>query len=68
MRPQLTPLPRVHSDVSPETIAAGAVTLTGTNANQFTIATNGCSNVSLAPAATCTISVRFRATSTGTGN
>jgi hypothetical protein len=43
------------------TIAAGAITVTGTNANNFAIQNNNCSNVSLAPGATCTFVVHFRA-------
>jgi len=43
----------------------GTVAITGTNANQFAIVTNGCTATSLAVAGTCAITVRFLPTSAG---
>ena len=42
-----------------------AATISGTNANQFAIVTNGCTATSLAIAGTCAITVRFLPTSAG---
>lgn len=49
----------------PLTFAAGAVTLTGANANQFSISSNGCAGQTVAPGATCTVEVTFAPTTTG---
>ncbi|HUR85105.1 MAG TPA: peroxidase family protein [Solirubrobacteraceae bacterium] len=48
-------------------IPSGGVSIVaaGANAGQFTLGTNNCNNVTRAPGQTCTIQVRFRATSTG---
>jgi Ca2+-binding RTX toxin-like protein len=40
---------------------AGAVTLIGTNADNFSITANNCAGTTRAPGATCAITVRFRA-------
>ncbi len=44
---------------------AGAVTLTGANTNQFSITANTCTGSSRAAGTQCSITVKFRATSTG---
>ncbi len=49
----------------PITLAAAPATLTGTNANQFSIASNTCANAALAVNGTCTIGVNFKPTSNG---
>lgn len=49
----------------PLTFAAGAVTLTGTNANQFSISADGCAGQTIAPGATCSVEVTFTPTTTG---
>ncbi|MDW5598092.1 choice-of-anchor D domain-containing protein [Conexibacter stalactiti] len=49
----------------PLTFAAGAVTLTGANANQFSITSNGCSGQTIAPGDSCQVTVAFAPTTTG---
>lgn len=44
---------------------ASSVDLTGTNANQFHVATDGCSGNSVAPDQNCTVAVEFDPSSTG---
>jgi hypothetical protein len=45
-------------------VTPGAATITGTNADQFGIASNGCTS-SIAPGGTCVIGMRFQPTTTG---
>jgi Abnormal spindle-like microcephaly-assoc'd, ASPM-SPD-2-Hydin len=42
-----------------------AITLGGTNANQFDLASDKCSKKTLAPNASCTVTLRFKPTATG---
>lgn len=49
----------------PLTFGSGAVTLSGTNANQFSISADSCSGQSLAPGATCSVTIAFAPTTTG---
>lgn len=44
------------------------VTITGTNANTFSITANGCANRTLQPGQTCTVTVQFYPPSGGTNN
>jgi hypothetical protein len=46
---------------APLVIGAGAVSILGVDANNFSVTANGCNNVSLAPGGSCNITVRFRA-------
>jgi hypothetical protein len=45
---------------------AGAVTKTGINAADFTIIADNCSGKTVAPAATCTVTYKFKSTVAGT--
>jgi uncharacterized repeat protein (TIGR03803 family) len=47
------------------TFAAGAVTVSGANAADFSIASDGCSGQTLAPNGTCAVSVSFRPSMNG---
>jgi hypothetical protein len=49
------------SGTAPLIFAGGAVTIVGTNANNFAITANNCSGSTRNPGATCSITVRFRA-------
>ena len=44
---------------------AGAVTVSGTNSGDFTIVTDGCSNQTVAPTGTCTVTYTFTPTGVG---
>jgi hypothetical protein len=44
----------------------GTITLTGTQSAAYKLATDGCSGKTLAPAATCTVTVTFSPTAAGT--
>jgi hypothetical protein len=46
-------------------LSIGAVSLAGGNSNQFVKASDSCSKKTLAPAASCTVTTRFKPTSTG---
>ncbi len=46
-------------------LSVGSATITGTDATQFSITANGCAGVSLAPAASCSITMNFTAASAG---
>lgn len=46
-------------------INTGTLTITGTNANQFSLVSNGCNNQVLQPGGFCQFGVRFSPTSTG---
>jgi hypothetical protein len=46
-------------------VTVGSITLAGTDAANFVRYAGGCTNVTLAPAATCTISALFKPLSTG---
>jgi len=54
-----------NTGVAGTMLIIGAPTITGTNASMFTVTGNNCPAAGLARLATCTITVRFRATSTG---
>jgi Ca2+-binding RTX toxin-like protein len=45
---------------------AAAVSITGANPGDFAVATNGCNNKTIAPGASCAVSVTFRPTAGGT--
>jgi hypothetical protein len=46
-------------------LTLGAISVGGTNANQFSKAADNCSKKTLTPGATCTVAARFRPTSDG---
>ena len=46
-------------------LTLAAISVGGTNANQFGKASDGCSKKTLAPNASCTVKARFKPTSTG---
>lgn len=48
------------------TLSITGVSLTGSDAAHYSIASSGCTGVALAPAATCAVSVRFQPASAGT--
>jgi hypothetical protein len=45
---------------------AGAVTVTGTNSGDYTIIADNCSNQTVAPASTCTVTYKFKSLVAGT--
>jgi cysteine-rich repeat protein len=53
------------SNTGSGTLTIGTITITGTNANQFSKLNDNCSGKTITPSSSCTVDVKFSPTSTG---